>query len=511
MKSAERVVTNTGYLYVRMLISVVLSLYATRLILGALGEVDYGVFALVGGVIGMLSFLNSAMAVSTQRYLSFFLGAGEKNKLEAIFRVSIILHLIIGLFVVILLEIGGFFLFNGFLNIPPDRVHAAKMVYHFMVISTFFTINAVPYDAAINSHENMFFIALTGILESLLKLGIAFWLLYTGTDKLILYGLLYAVLTITIRVIKSVFCSLRYEECHINFPLRLDMDLLKEMSSFAGWNLFGSACSVVKGQGVPIILNLFFGVVVNAAYGIANQINWQLVSFSANLIKALNPQIAKSEGGGDRQRMLRLAMLASKSSFFLISFFAVSLIMEMPYVLKIWLKDVPDYTIVFSRLVLVVSLFEQMTVGLMRAVQSVGKIKAYQIVIGTILIMNLPFAYLLLKIGLPPAAVLIGSVFLEIIAGATRIVFAKYLTGLKPGDYLLHVVFRPFIVIFISGVLTYSVQLFMPEGFLRLLLSIVISVFSMLLLIPAIALSEYEREKISEVFISYRKRLKIFD
>src|SRR5450759_4902156 len=206
MKPANRVIFNTGFLYGKMLITMIIAFYSTRLVLNALGTTDYGVFSLVGGVIAMLSFLNAAMTTSTQRYLSFYIGASNNQKLKSIFSSSVLLHLIIGLIVVLVLESGGIFLFHKVLHIPAERIDTAKVVFHFMVISTFFTINAVPYDAAIITHENFLFDALLGIIESLFKLGIAIWLNYVVIDKLIIYGFLIALLTIFIRIIKSVYC-----------------------------------------------------------------------------------------------------------------------------------------------------------------------------------------------------------------------------------------------------------------------------------------------------------------
>ena len=507
MQSASRVAINTGFLYGKMLITMLISLYSTRLILNALGVVDYGIFNLVGGVIAMLSFLNGAMTTATQRYMSFSIGAGDNHKLKSIFSSSVLLHLIIGLIIVLLLEFGGVFLFNGTLNIPADRIGVAKIVFHFMVVSTFFTINAVPYDAAINAHENFLFDALSGIFEAVMKLGIAISLIHTEVDKLILYGSLIAGLTILIRIIKSIYCIRKYEECHVRITSGIDFKLTKEMFSFAGWNLFGSLCSVIRSQGLAVVLNLFFGIVVNAAYGIANQVNGQLSSFSTNMVSALYPQIVKSEGSGDRERMLRLAMLACKLSFFLLSFFAIPIIVEMPFILTIWLKIVPENTVIFCRLILVLSLLQQLSVGLMASLIAIGKIKAYQIVVGSLLILNLPLSYGLILIGFPVYSVFFGSIFLECIALGSRIWFAYKIAGLNVGLFTRGVIFNSILVVILTTLFAILPQFFLQVSILRAFLTIMTSIISIALFGKYIALTHDENNKIKGLIYTFKRNL----
>lgn len=509
MQPSNRVVTNTGFLYGKMLITMFIALYSTRLVLNALGAVDYGIFNLVGGIIAMLSFLNGAMTTATLRYMSFSIGAGDDHKLKSIFFSSVLLHLLTGLIIVLLLEFGGIFLFNGTLNIPADRISVAKIVFHFMVVSTFFTINAVPYDAAINAHENFLFDALLGIFESIIKLGIAIWLIYTEVDKLILFGLLIAVLTILIRIIKSIYCFRKYEECRVRLTSQINIELTKEMFSFAGWNLFGSLCSVVRSQGLAIVLNFFFGVLVNAAYGIANQVNGLLSSFSSNMNKALNPQIMKSEGSGNRDKMLRLAMLTCKSSFFLLAFFAIPIIIEMPFILRLWLTTVPNNTIIFCQLILVVSLIQQLTVGLMSAVQSVGKIKVYQTVMGSMIILNLPLAICLIKLGFPAYSVFVGSIFLEIIALASRIWLTHEIAGLHVNDFLVKILFNSILSVVLATLFAILPRLLLNEGILRAFLTVLISIISLSIFAIFIGFTSEENKKILEFFLKFIKRLKI--
>jgi len=503
MNPAKKVIVNTGFLYGKMGITIFIALFSTRLILNALGEIDFGIFNLIGGIIALLSFINGAMIIATQRYLTYSIGSDDKQRLKSVFSSSVILHLIIGFSVVILLELAGLFLFNGSLKIPPERIDTAKFIFHCMVVSTFFTINAVPYDATINAHENMLLDAVVGIIESILKLGIAILLVYAESDKLVLYGVLIASLTILVRIAKGIYCHKKYEECRINIRSYLQLDLLREMMAFAGWHLLGLLCAVLKQQGFAILLNLFFGIVINAAYGIANQVNANMSNFSRNMVRAISPQITKSEGGGDRERMIRLSVFACKVPFFLFAFFAVPLIIEMPIVLKVWLKTVPEHTIIFCQLILVVNLVDQLTVGLATAITSVGRIKAYQTVIGLVLIFNLPVAFLLIKLGLPAYSILVSSIVLELIIGGLRIWYAHNIVGISTKDFLINTIASSLLTLTLAGILAVSVRFLLPEGLLRLSLVFITSTLSIIFLSWHLTLNAVERERIKGILTSF--------
>jgi len=436
-QASTRVVFNTFVLYAKMLITMVISLYSARLILDALGASDYGIFNLIGGVIFMLSFLNSAMSVSTQRYLSFHQGSGDFNLLKKIFTNSWVLHIGIGVVVVLVLLAFVPFLFHGFLNIPADRIPTAKVVYYFMTASMFFAILTVPFAALLNAHENMLWIAVVNIIDSVLKLAVALSLVcFFQSERLPIYGLLTACLSLATFLMYAIYCLKRYNECSVK-KYQIDKPLIKELSSFAGWNLFGALCSVGRSQGLAVILNVFLGTIVNAAYGIANNVSSQLSFFSQMMLKAINPQIAISEGMNDRQRMLRITMMACKFGFFLEAFIAIPVIFEMPEILRFWLKSVPENTVIFCILIIIASLASQLTVGLPSAVQAIGKIKAYQTVVGSIILFNLPIAYILLKTGFPAYSIIMSVIFIELVAGISRLLFIR-----KLGDLSIWVYFK---------------------------------------------------------------------
>ncbi len=435
MNASTKVVFNTTILYAKMMITMFISLYSVRLVLNALGASDYGIYNLIAGVIAMLSFLNVAMTIATQRYLSFHQGTKDIEMQKKIFINSWVLHILIGLIIVGLLLLLVPFLFDGFLNVPLDRIPVAKKIYYFMSISVFFTVISIPFTASLNAHENMMWIAIVNIIESVLKLAIAFFLLwFAQTERLVAYGVLMAGLHIVTFLLYAGFCLKKYNECSIK-NYQIDKSLLKELSSFAGWNLFGSLSVLGRTQGLAIILNVFFGTIVNAAYGIAYQISAQVSFFSMTLLRALNPQIMKSEGMNDRKRMLRLSMMASKFGFFLLAFIAIPCIFEMPAILKIWLKNVPEYTVVFCSLILIGILINQLTIGLQAAAQSTGKIRNYQLGVSCILLSNLPIAFLLLKNGFPAYSVLLSYICLELFADVFRLFYLKRLAGLSIREY----------------------------------------------------------------------------
>lgn len=508
MSSTKRIIKNTGFQYVRMFVTILISLYSVRLVLSALGVEDYGIYSLVAGVIATLSFLNGAMTVSTQRYLSFYLGKGDLNKLTQVFQTSVTLHLVIGIFVVVLLEVLGIFLFNGFLSISSDRIASAKIVYHCTVISTFFTINAVSYDSAINAHEDLLYDAVLGILESLVKLALAIMMIYYGSDKLIFYGITMAALVIIIRIIKSYYCYKKYEECKIK-KLELEPSLFKEMFAFAGWNTFGAACAVVRSQGLAIVLNIFLGTVVNAAYGIAMQINWQLRNFALNMLKAIRPQIIKSEGDGNREQMLQLSMIACKYGFFLIAFVAVPLIIEMKFVLTMWLHDVPDYTIVFCILIVIQTLLNNLTIGLQTALQATGNIRTYQFIVGTTILLNLPVAWLLLHFGMSPNSVLISAIIIELIASFQRIYFADTRANLPWFVFTKKVIISSLIPFILTLLVSLIPSYIMNESFLRLLITVIVSSVVMLITIYNISLTQFERSSFQKIGLKLFDKLKV--
>ncbi|WP_320113700.1 MATE family efflux transporter [Draconibacterium orientale] len=467
MSPAERVAVNTGILYARMGITIFITLFVTRIILDSLGAEDFGIFNLIAGAIAMLTFLNTAMAGASQRFMSYAQGEGDIKKQKYIFNVSIILHLSIAILVIIIIEIAGYFLFKGVLSIPEGRLHAAKVIYQFMLVSTFFTIISVPYDAIINAHENMLFVAILSITETIFKLAIAIFVSYTSSDKLISYGLLMALISIVLLFIRQIYCHRKYVEVQIHPKRYFKIPLFMEMTSYAGWALLCTTTSIVTMQGMSILLNTFFGVIVNAAQGIANQISGLLMSFSNTMLKALNPVIVKSEGGKNRELMLKASLTGNKISFYLYAFFAIPTIIEMPFLLSIWLKETPDFAIIFCRLSLFKTLIQQPTITFYTSIAATGKVKPNSIVDSILWSLLLPISYVAFRMGSTPEVIYINLIILALSLTLSKIYFVYRIVGLPIRRIFKDTLIPCFIVAVISTSICIIPNLLLSEGLLR--------------------------------------------
>lgn len=502
MSTASRVVKNTLFLYFKMGVTIIISLYSTRLILQAIGASDFGIFTLVGGAISMLSFLNSTMANATQRYMSYAEGEGLiLNKIK-VFNVSVALHSLIAVFTLFLFIVCYIPLFSGVLNIPPDRIIAAKIIYCCFIFSTLLTIISVPYEALLNAHENMLYYSIVGIIEALFKLMIAFLCVYYSGDKLILYGILTACVPLISFSAMRVYCHSKYEECHISRKY-FDGALVKDIALFSGWNFLTAISFLFSGQGISIVLNHFFGTTLNAAYGIAQQVKSQLSAFAENMKKALNPVIVKNAGAKDDSSMNYAAIIGCKYSYFLTILFAVPLILEMPYVLGLWLKSVPEWTTSFCSLQLVFLMVTQLTSSLATSIYAKGKIKKYAIYKSLTNILPIAMAYLCFKFGLGPLSLYLPYIIIWGVLGDVVILhYAKVCCGLDIHEYfkkvLLPVTWVTVVMFFCGKLVIINID----ASFLRLLITCVVTTLTMLISAWYFALYDEERTVIK----SYLKR-----
>lgn len=446
MGAASRVIKNTGFLFVRMGVTVFVSLYATRLVLEALGASDFGIYNVVGGAIGMLGFLNYTMANATQRFMSYAEGEGNLEKKRKVFNVSMTLHAAIALLTVIFFIIAYFPLFDGVLNIEPGRMGAAKIVYLSLICSSVLTITNVPYDAIMNAHENMLYYSIFGILVAFLKLGVAFICVYATTDKLIVYGILSSIIPLINWIIMKVYCHRKYEECVIQ-PIRYyDASLLRSIASFSGWNFLTAISNLITGQGLGIVLNHFFGTTLNAAQGIAHQINGHSRAFAENMKKALNPVIVKNAGSKNITLMNKAANVGNKYMAILTMILAVPLILEMPFVLNVWLKDVPEWAILFCRLQLVQTVISMTASNTATSVYATGKIKNYAIYKSVMNLLPIVFTYISFRLGGEPYWLYIPMIVFWSIGGNIVILhFACKQCSLALTDYLSEVI-RPVVL-----------------------------------------------------------------
>ena len=497
MSAKNRVIKNTVFLYAKMGITVFISLYTTRLILESLGASDFGVFNIIGGAIVMLGFLNSTLANATQRFMSYAEGEGNLLKKKKVFNVSIVLHTGVALATGIILLIAMYPFFHGVLNIPSERVFAAKIIYLCTLLSTLLTIVNVPYDAIMNAHENMLYYSLVGIFESLLKLLVAFACVYTSSDKLILYGILMALIPFITLSIMKIYCHRKYEECVLGLHRYWDVSLVKQITSFFSWNFLTAISSLASFYGTSLVLNHFFGTVLNAAQGIANQVNGQLSNFSLNLMKAVNPIIVKRAGSGDNEAMNRATLVSGKYSTLLIVFFAIPFILEIHFILRLWLKEVPLWTPLFCAMQLIITIICQLANSAATSIYAIGNIKGYAIFKSIMNIAPVFLTFIAYNLGGAPYWLYIFMILIWSIGGNIVIIYySNKQCHLRVLDFIRQVVAPVMgisMMMLIVGSLT---QLIMEECFVRLLFTCFVTTTVFVILIWMFILSYNERNMI---------------
>lgn len=508
MQAAHRVAKNTGILYTRMAITIFISLYSTRLLLSGLGANDFGLFNVIGGSIAMLGFLHASMASSSQRFMSHAQGSGDVDKMINIFNVSFTLHLLIGFIVFFVLEIAGLFFFSGFLNIPPDRLFVAKIVYQCVIVSTLFSIISVPYDAVINAHENMLLYSITSIIEALCKLGIAVYISKTTFDRLLVYAILTASLSVSLLLFQRIYCHIKYVECKINLVKYFDKTLFKAMTNFGGWSFLGSFVGLVGNYGSGILINIFFTPIVNAAQGIANQINGQVGAFSTIMLQALNPAIVKSEGAGNRGLVLKATMTGSKLAFSLFALFCIPIFIEMPYILKIWIKSFPQDTVIFCRLLLIKSLLEQPFYVLITSIGAQGNIKKPILIKSIILILPLPITYFLYRMGQPPYIIYVVFIACNLLKDFLNLYFAHTNLGLSISTFFKEVIVRCILITLIIFSLSYLPLFYLNQGLERLAIVLFLSFTTFLISFYFILINNQEQKLIVKIISSVLSKLK---
>ncbi|QQO62347.1 hypothetical protein JI723_19395 [Providencia manganoxydans] len=452
-----KVISNTIIVYAKMALLIGISLYTVRELLNNLGVDSYGIFTLSAGLITVFTFLNSAMSISTQRYLSFYQGTSKLDMQNNVFVASLILHFFIAIITTFILFsiIPILFSVNGVLDIEAQFLNDAKNLYMCMIVTLFFTIVSVPFVATLFSRENILLDSIILILQALLKLIAAKIIcFYPASERLTIYGLLLIVISGLTFFFYAFYCCIHYSECRIKKQTK-SKSLFKEMSSFAGWNLYTNLCYVLNTQGLNIVLNIFLGTKINAAYGIASQVNGQVRELSLSLLRALNPQIMKSEGMEKRERTVKLSMLASKVGFFLVSIVAIPAMYVMPKILELWLNIVPEFTANICIFLLFSSIINQLTIGITSAIQAIGNIKRFQLIIGTTALITLPISYFLLKLGNSIYSVLILIILIEILTGYIKLYFFAHLCNMKIKTYFVDCIFRTTVSLLVSMTLGY--------------------------------------------------------
>lgn len=468
------------------------TLYTSRIILNTLGIEDYGIYNVVGGVVFMFGFFDNAMSSATQRFLTYEIGKGDFRELKKTFNATQIIHIGIAAIIFILAETVGLWFVKTYLVIPSERIEAALMVYHFSVLSFMTTIIQVPYNAVIIAHERMNVYAYVSILEVSLKLLIALMLTWISFDKLKLYGILLLVVTLIVTSTYRIYARKNFKET--KFEVVKDKELYKTLISYSSWNLFGALADVAQGQGVNILLNMFFGPVGNAARGIATQVQNAVNSFVSSFQIAVGPQIIKSYAEGEKAYMTSLIFGSAKFSFYLLFLIALPLMLEVNQILKLWLKIVPEYTSNFTILTLIFILFWPMSDPLMKAIHATGKIKTYQIITGTLRILIFPFTYLFFKLNFPAETTYIIAIIIEITVLYARLHILGKLLNFPVLVYTKEVIIKNTFIVLMSLSLPIIIRYIMAESLIRLVIIVLIAIIWSSLIMYGIGLDSKEKE-----------------
>ena len=469
----------------------VISLYTSRVVLATLGIDDYGVYNVVGGFVALFAFLNGAMGGCTQRFITIALGKGDQGELKKVFSTCLITHGIIALIVLLLAETIGLWFVMNKLVIPPDRFSAALLVYQCSIVSTIVMIMSFPYNADIIAHEKMSAFAYISIYEAFVHLGIVFVLKFTSFDKLALYGILLLLVKASVIVVYRLYCKRHFFESR--FKWLFDKSLFKEMLSFTGWNLFGSCAGTLMGQGINVLLNIFFGPAVNAARGVAVQVQSAVNMFATNFQTAINPQIMKTYAAGDVQSMHSLLFRSAKFTFMLLLCIMLPLMLEIDYVLDVWLEDVPCYAGIFVCLMLCISMVDAVSNPFMTSSAATGNVRIYQSVVGSILLAIVPIAYIVLKLGGNPYSVFIVHLIVAVIAFTVRIIIVRKLIGLSVREYVAKVL-KPCVLVGLPSVaLSLLVKILLSDSLLYACIVVLISVSVVALCSLTIGLTANER------------------
>lgn len=506
MNSNQRMAFNSVVQYVRLVLSAIIALYSVRIILEALGANDFGVYNVVAGVVAMLGFINSSLAQTTIRYISVSLGEGDINKTRETFNSCIWLHVIIGVSLFILLEILGFFIFEYVLKIDASRIFAAKIVYQAMLITLLVTITCAPFSAVLVAHEKFLFTAIVVLVDSFAKLAVAFFLKSYGGDRLILYGFLMMLVTMFNYGCYIVYCWTHFkQQVQVGSFTRSG---LKQLSSFTSWTIIDVLSNVTSRHGFAIVLNYFFGTLVNAAYAVARQIESQMFTISSAVIDTMKPQIMKSFGAGEMGRMMKLSFKAGKYGFFMEGLVAIPLIILMPDILGLWLVNVPDNTVVFARLLVISCMMEDVSRGLAYACQAVGDIKKMSIWVSVCRFIIIPLTFSIYWLGCPVVWGFYVLVISGLMCSLCRLFIMKELIDFEIMSIIkmmLIQIFTPFLLSL--GICCCLFDIF-DKGILTILFMVVLSTVVYGLCVYLIGLSSEEKAVVNSYVIRLAKRIK---
>lgn len=501
--NTRRIAKNAIFLYVRMFITMIVSLFTSRVILNTLGETNFGIYNIVGGIVVLFSFLNAALTTATQRFFSYELGKKDFNSLKKIFSISMTCYFILAGIIIILSESIGLWILNTQLNIPEERMYAANWVYQLSIITFICQMLRIPYHASVIAYEKMNFFALISIVEVLLKLGIVYFLLLFTTDKLILYSILVFIVTCLTTIVYKLYNNKNFSTSKYFFYW--DKYKFKDFLSFSGWSLFGSIANISSQQCINILLNIFYGVAVNAAVGIANQVTSAIYSFVSSFQTAFNPQITKTYADNQLQETQKLMFMACKLSFYLLLAIGLPAIINIEFILKIWLGNVPLYTAEFIEIIFVYQIIDAISMPFLTTIQARGNIKSYQITIGLLILINIPLAYIALRIGLDPFSVWFTKIIINVICFVYRCYYINKYIGLNMRFFFKEIILKFLYSITIIIPISIFVKNYITEEIFSIITSVLSSFFLTILCFVFIGLNQHERLLIKNYIFKHRK------
>lgn len=494
---SRRIARNTLMLYVRMLFLMLISLYTSRVVLGSLGENDYGIYNVVGGVVAMFTVISGALNSAITRFVTIELAKDDMASLSKVYHTSVTVQLIIALAVALLAEPAGLWFIENKMTIDPSRISAARMVLHFSIFTFAVNLLSVPQMALITAHERMEAYAGIGILDGLLRLAVAFFIMASPIDRLVFYAAMMALASLIVRIAYTVWCRRHFEECRT--PFVFDLGLTKEMFAFAGWNFIGVTSGVLRDHGGNILVNIFSGPGVNAARGVAWQLNGAVQGFVSNFMTAVNPQITKSYASGEHDYMFRLMRRSSRMSFYLLLVLALPVLFNAEYLLGLWLREVPEHSALFVKLFLVFALSESLSSPLVTAMLATGRIRNYQIVVGGLQLLNLPVSYILLRAGCMPEITVVVATAVSQVCLAARLIMLAGMTGFPARVYLREVWLNVVSVSFIAAIVPFLAVGYLPEGFAGFALSVALCAACACMAVLFAGCSRDERKIIMEL------------
>ena len=491
----KRLAKNTVVLYVRTIILMLVSLYTSRVILDVLGVDDYGIYNVVGGAIMMFSVVSGSISNAISRFITFELGRGERRRLKEVFVSSVNIQIGISIVVLIIGETFGLWFLNTYMNIPEGRSSAANWVLHCSLIAFIINLLSIPYNACIIAHEKMTAFAYIGILDALLKLLVVVALPFFLNDKLIIYSLLIVIVALVIRIVYVIYCSRHFDECHYHYSF--NRDIIREMAGFSGWQFLTNTCWIVNTQGVNVLSNIFFGVKINAARGIAHQVEGAVLQFVGNFMTALNPQLVKSYAQGETDRFFDLICRGAKFSYFMLLLLALPIMLEANFILSLWLKQVPDYTVLFVRLSIISSLMNMLGNTSVSACMATGNIKRYTIIVSIVGYTVFPITWFVFFLGMPAETAYIVFIIVYFIIIFVRLYVMKDLIKFPPMIFIKNVLIVIVPVTLVATLVPLIFVLLLEESFSRFIFVTFISLGATSLSVYFLGLRHSEKEIIS--------------